>query len=49
MADECFPPSRYFIFLSDTSKKSLQAEMDEFSDSYFWDLDLADIKQVNLT
>ncbi|XP_057979304.1 DNA ligase 4 [Malania oleifera] len=37
---------KYFLFLSDTSKKKLQEEVDEFSDSYFWDLDVADIKQL---
>ncbi|KAK2646210.1 hypothetical protein Ddye_021405 [Dipteronia dyeriana] len=36
---------KYFLYLSDSSKSKLQ-EVDEFSDSYFWDLDLADIKQL---
>lgn len=36
---------RYFLFLSDSSKKLLK-EIDEFSDSYYQDIDLADIKQV---
>ncbi|KAL5699598.1 DNA ligase (ATP) [Ranunculus cassubicifolius] len=37
---------KYFLFLADSSKSKLQAEMDEFSDSYYWDLDLTDIKQL---
>ncbi|TXG61119.1 hypothetical protein EZV62_012482 [Acer yangbiense] len=36
---------KYFLYLSDSSKSKLQEEVDEFFDSYFWDLDLADIKQ----
>ncbi|CAK7345720.1 unnamed protein product [Dovyalis caffra] len=38
--------SVYFLFLSDCSKKKLQEEIDEFSDSYYWDLDLSGIKQL---
>ncbi|XP_031380675.1 DNA ligase 4-like isoform X1 [Punica granatum] len=37
---------KYFLFLSDTSKRRLQEEIDEFSDCYYWDLDLEDIKQL---
>ncbi|KAF9612970.1 hypothetical protein IFM89_004673 [Coptis chinensis] len=37
---------KYFLFLADSSKTKLQSELDEFSDSYFWDLDLMDIKQL---
>jgi predicted house-cleaning noncanonical NTP pyrophosphatase (MazG superfamily) len=37
---------RYFLFVSDLTKKKLQEEIDEFSDSYYLDLDLRDIKQV---
>ncbi|XP_030535631.1 DNA ligase 4 isoform X2 [Rhodamnia argentea] len=37
---------KYFLFLSDISKRKLQEEIDEFSDSYYWDLELADIKQL---
>ncbi|KDP41107.1 hypothetical protein JCGZ_03237 [Jatropha curcas] len=37
---------KYFLFLSEASKKKLQEEIDEFSDSYYWDIDLADIKQL---
>ncbi|KAH9805700.1 DNA ligase 4 [Citrus sinensis] len=37
---------KYYLHLSDSSKKKLQEEVDEFSDLYFWDLDLADIKQL---
>lgn len=35
-----------FLFLSDSSKKKLQEEIDGFSDSYYLDLDIADIKQL---
>ncbi|XP_004487997.1 DNA ligase 4 [Cicer arietinum] len=37
---------KYFLFLSELTKKKLQEEIDEFSDSYFLDLDLGDIKQL---
>jgi DNA ligase-4 len=37
---------RYFLFVSELTKKKLQEEIDEFSDSYYLDLDLRDIKQV---
>lgn len=37
---------KHFIFLSDSSKKKLQEEIDEFSDSYFWDLNVAELKQI---
>ncbi|OMO77093.1 DNA ligase, ATP-dependent [Corchorus capsularis] len=37
---------KYFLFLSESSKKKLQQEVDDFSDPYYWDLDLADIKQL---
>eukprot|EP00257_Ricinus_communis_P020694 XP_015579985.1 DNA ligase 4 isoform X1 [Ricinus communis] len=37
---------KYFLFLADSSKKKLQEEIDEFSDSYYWDVDLADMKQL---
>ncbi|XP_008223923.1 PREDICTED: DNA ligase 4 [Prunus mume] len=37
---------KYYLFISESSKKKLQEEIDEFSDSYYWDLDLADIKQL---
>ncbi|XP_023546648.1 DNA ligase 4 isoform X1 [Cucurbita pepo subsp. pepo] len=37
---------KHFLFLSDHSKKKLEEEIDEFSDSYFWDLELADLKQL---
>ncbi|XP_021275747.1 DNA ligase 4 isoform X2 [Herrania umbratica] len=36
---------KYFLFLSESSKKKLQQEVDEYSDPYYWDLDVADIKQ----
>lgn len=37
---------RYFLFLSELTKKKLNEEIDEFSDSYYLNLDCADIKQV---
>ncbi|KAI3974480.1 hypothetical protein MKX01_017973 [Papaver californicum] len=37
---------KYFLFLGDSSKEKLQEEVDEFADSYYWDLDLADIRQL---
>ncbi|KAJ1378207.1 Nucleic acid-binding, OB-fold [Sesbania bispinosa] len=37
---------KYFLFLSELTKKKLQEEIDEFSDSYYLDLDLVDIKQL---
>ncbi|XP_045789619.1 DNA ligase 4 isoform X2 [Trifolium pratense] len=38
--------SKYFLFVSELTKKKLQEEIDEFSDSYYLDLDLRDIKQL---
>ncbi|OUZ99204.1 BRCT domain [Macleaya cordata] len=37
---------KYFLFLADSSKKKFQEEVDEFFDSYYWDLDLTDIIQL---
>ncbi|XP_028079718.1 DNA ligase 4 isoform X2 [Camellia sinensis] len=37
---------KYFLSLSDSSKKKLQEEIDELSDPYYWDLDIEDIKQL---
>ncbi|WCJ42294.1 DNA ligase 4 [Euphorbia peplus] len=37
---------KHFLFLSDSSKKKFHEEIDEFSDSYFWDIDLTDLKQL---
>ncbi|XP_024012561.1 DNA ligase 4 isoform X2 [Eutrema salsugineum] len=37
---------KYFLHLTDASRTKLQDEIDEFSDSYFWDLDLEGLKQV---
>ncbi|KAG8376397.1 hypothetical protein BUALT_Bualt09G0059200 [Buddleja alternifolia] len=37
---------KYFLFLSDASKKKLQEEIDKFSDSYYLDLSEADLKQI---
>ncbi|XP_059637506.1 DNA ligase 4 [Cornus florida] len=35
---------KYFLFLSDSSKKKLEEEIDEFSDSYYWDLEITEIQ-----
>ncbi|GMH13608.1 hypothetical protein Nepgr_015449 [Nepenthes gracilis] len=37
---------KFFLFLSKSSKKKLQEEIDEFSDSYFCDLNTAEFKQI---
>ncbi|XP_051150256.1 DNA ligase 4 [Andrographis paniculata] len=37
---------KYFLFLSDASKKKLEEEIDEFSDSYYLDLNVTDLKQI---
>ncbi|KAL3825624.1 hypothetical protein ACJIZ3_021653 [Penstemon smallii] len=37
---------KYFLFLSDESKKKLQEEIDDLSDLYYLDLDMADLKQI---
>ncbi|XP_008451173.2 DNA ligase 4 isoform X1 [Cucumis melo] len=37
---------KHFLFLSDNSKKKLEEEIDEFADSYFWDLELSELKQL---
>ncbi|KAL8152343.1 hypothetical protein V2J09_010103 [Rumex salicifolius] len=38
--------TKYFSFLSDSSRKRLEDEIDEFSDSYFWDLNVDEFKQI---
>ncbi|XP_022857520.1 DNA ligase 4 isoform X3 [Olea europaea var. sylvestris] len=37
---------KYFLFLSNSSKKKLEEDIDEFSDSYYWDVNMADFKQL---
>ncbi|XP_047307566.1 DNA ligase 4 [Impatiens glandulifera] len=37
---------KYFLFLSESSRKKLQEEIDEFSDPYYVDLDIKDLKQI---
>ncbi|KAJ3698473.1 hypothetical protein LUZ61_002178 [Rhynchospora tenuis] len=37
---------KYILFLSDSSKYKLREEIDHFSDYYFWDIDIADLKQI---
>ncbi|XP_047149361.1 DNA ligase 4 isoform X1 [Vigna umbellata] len=41
----CLQP-KYFLFLSELTKKKFREEIDEFSDSFYMDLDLGDIKQL---
>ncbi|QCE13483.1 DNA ligase 4 [Vigna unguiculata] len=41
----CLQP-KYFLFLSELTKKKFREEIDEFSDSFYLDLDLEDIKQL---
>ncbi|CAJ1975847.1 unnamed protein product [Sphenostylis stenocarpa] len=41
----CLQP-KYFLFISELTKKKLQEEIDEFSDSFYLDLDLEDIKKL---
>ncbi|XP_020593800.1 DNA ligase 4 [Phalaenopsis equestris] len=37
---------KYFLFFADSSKKKYQEEIDAFSDYYYWDVDIEDIKQI---
>ncbi|KAK9055271.1 hypothetical protein SSX86_026353 [Deinandra increscens subsp. villosa] len=37
---------KYFLVLSEASKKKLHEEIDEFSDSYYLDIDIKDLKQL---
>ncbi|XP_041996130.1 DNA ligase 4-like isoform X1 [Salvia splendens] len=37
---------KYFLFLSDETKKKLEEEVDEFSDSYFLDLNVTELEQI---
>ncbi|XP_019088445.1 PREDICTED: DNA ligase 4-like isoform X3 [Camelina sativa] len=37
---------KYFLHLTEASRTKLQDDIDEFSDSYYWDLDLEGLKQV---
>ncbi|KAK4414850.1 DNA ligase 4 [Sesamum alatum] len=37
---------KYFLFLSNVSKKKLEEEIDEFSDSYYLDINVTDLKQI---
>ncbi|KAJ7979399.1 DNA ligase [Quillaja saponaria] len=37
---------KYFLFLSELTKRRLREEIDEFSDSFYCDLDLTDLKQL---
>uniref|UniRef100_A0A1J3K4K0 DNA ligase n=1 Tax=Noccaea caerulescens TaxID=107243 RepID=A0A1J3K4K0_NOCCA len=37
---------KYFLHLTDASRTKLQDDIDEFSDSYYWDLDLEGLKQI---
>ncbi|XP_052198672.1 DNA ligase 4 [Diospyros lotus] len=37
---------KYFLYLSESSRKRLEEEIDEFSDPYYLDLDIEDLKQL---
>ncbi|KAL0410270.1 UNVERIFIED_CONTAM: DNA ligase 4 [Sesamum latifolium] len=37
---------KHFLFLSNASKKKLEEEIDEFSDSYYLDLNVTELKQI---
>ncbi|KAG6411422.1 hypothetical protein SASPL_129504 [Salvia splendens] len=37
---------KYFLFLSEETKKKLEEEVDEFSDSYFLDLNVTELEQI---
>nr|XP_029118623.1 DNA ligase 4 isoform X2 [Elaeis guineensis] len=37
---------KYYLFLADSSKSKFREEIDTFSDYYYWDIDIADIKQI---
>ncbi|KAJ6846948.1 DNA ligase 4 [Iris pallida] len=37
---------KYFLFLADSSKIKFEEEIDKFSDYYYWDLDITDMKQI---
>ncbi|XP_076956383.1 DNA ligase 4-like [Bidens hawaiensis] len=37
---------KYFLVLSESSKKKLQEEIDEYSDSYFLDIDIKDLEKL---
>ncbi|KAJ6836646.1 DNA ligase 4 [Iris pallida] len=37
---------KYFLFLADSSKSKFEEEIDKFSDYYYWDLDITDMKQI---
>eukprot|EP01018_Ginkgo_biloba_P026724 Gb_32664 [translate_table: standard] len=38
--------SKYFLFLSDSSKEKMKEDIDEFGDHYFWDFDVSDMRQL---
>ncbi|XP_047258339.1 DNA ligase 4 isoform X1 [Capsicum annuum] len=37
---------KYFLFLSDSTKKKMEAEVDEYSDSFYSDLSIEEIEQL---
>nr|XP_018686372.1 PREDICTED: DNA ligase 4 isoform X3 [Musa acuminata subsp. malaccensis] len=37
---------KYFLFFAGPSRKKILEEFDAFSDHYYWDLDVTDIKQI---
>jgi hypothetical protein len=37
---------RYILFLSDFARHKFPEEIDSYADYYYWDIDIADLKQV---
>ena len=37
---------RYILFLADFARHKFPEEIDSYADFYYWDIDVADIKQV---
>jgi hypothetical protein len=37
---------RYILFLADFARHKFPEEIDPYADYYYWDIDIADLKQV---
>jgi len=37
---------RYILFLADFARHKFPEEIDSYADYYYWDIDIADLKQV---
>jgi hypothetical protein len=37
---------RYILFLADFARHKFPEEIDQYADYYYWDIDIADLKQV---